>query len=151
LSEVFYRLSKEHEEALLEFFLVLQRTGATRLFHPHKFDVAEAHERCKYIGQDEYHVAIDDGVICAYGMLRGWDAGYAIPSLGLAVHPQKASRGLGRRVFQHLHAVARARGATQVRVKVYRENTRSMALCRSLGYEFRVQEGDHQLVGIIDL
>ncbi len=60
-----------------------------------------------------------EGSIVAYGMLRGWDEGYETPSLGIAVHSEWQARGVGRRMMEHLHQVARVRGAKRIRLKVY--------------------------------
>jgi GNAT superfamily N-acetyltransferase len=49
-------------------------------------------------------------------MMRGWDEGYAIPSLGLATHPDARSQGLGEFLMRGLIQQARNRGATQLRL-----------------------------------
>ena len=113
----FQRLSPEWEQPLVEFFVALSCSGGDRSFHPHPFDAVEAQRRASYTGNDEYHVATDDKTIVAYGMLRGWDEGYEIPSLGIAVHPEWQGRGLGRRMMVHLHEVATTRGANRVRLQ----------------------------------
>jgi ribosomal protein S18 acetylase RimI-like enzyme len=48
--------------------------------------------------------------------------------------------------MEHLHDVARARGATRVRLKVYRENTPAVRLYEAFGYSFEA-EGD-ELIGV---
>ena len=40
-----------------------------------------------YEGDDLYFLQIKDNEIAGYAMLRGWDEGYTIPSLGIALHP----------------------------------------------------------------
>lgn len=77
------------------------------------------------------------GPVVAYGMLRGWEEGFEVPSLGIAVDRQWRGLGLGRRLMSHLHAVAAERGASTVRLKVDRTNTAAIALYRSFGYEFQ--------------
>jgi ribosomal protein S18 acetylase RimI-like enzyme len=84
--------------------------------------------------------------VIAYGLLRGWDEGYDTPSLGIAVSPRSQRNGIGRRLMEHLHDVARARGATRVRLKVYRENTPAVRLYEAFGYSFEA-EGD-ELIGV---
>lgn len=146
----FQRLSSEMEEPLAEFFLALHESGADRSFHPHPFDALEARRRTAYTGNDEYHVATHERTIVAYGMLRGWDDGYEIPSLGIAVHPEWQGRGLGRRMMMHLHDVARARGAIRIRLKVYPGNRAAIQLYENLGYAFTASEGG-QRVGVLSL
>jgi [ribosomal protein S18]-alanine N-acetyltransferase len=146
----FYRISSEWESALAEFFADLKSFGTDRVFHPHPFDAAEARRRATYTGGDEYHIAARGSTIVAYGMLRGWDEGYVTPSLGIAVHPEWQGRGIGRSMMEHLHHVARARGATRIRLKVYPANEVGIRLYESFGYDFAGEEHG-QRVGVLTL
>lgn len=133
------RLTPRHVHDLVGFLARLAESGDGRLFHPHPF-TRQAVEPLAAPGRDdEYHVltAGRDGPVVAYGMLRGWEEGYTVPSLGIAVDGQWRGQGVGRRLVTHLHVIAAARGAATVRLKVYRTNTAAIALYRSFGYEFR--------------
>ncbi|MFN8515656.1 MAG: GNAT family N-acetyltransferase [Chloroflexia bacterium] len=103
-----------------------------------------------YAGADLYYVLIAGDTILGYGMLRGWDAGYEVPSLGIAIHPQYRGSGLGKLLMQFLHCAARWKGATQIRLKVYPDNPRAIKLYQQLGYAFGKMEHE-QLVGIATL
>ena len=83
-------------------------------------------------------------------MLRGWDAGYDMPSLGLAVTPSHRGRGLAREMMHHLHQRAKHRGADRVRLKVDRRDLVAKALYDSLGYRFD-RVSSTELVGYCDL
>lgn len=141
---------------LFRLFEALVDCGADSLFHPHPFTFRMAEAICGLHENeasddavDEYHVAFDPaepGRFVAYGMLRGWSEGYAIPSLGIAVHPSWQGRGVARRFMAHLHAVAADRGAEQVRLKVYRHNEPARRLYESLGYELS-PHSDSELIG----
>ena len=85
-----------------------------------------------------------------YGMLRGWDEGYEIPSLGIAIDPAQQGRGYGQRLMEFLHATARQHGAKRVRLRVHPDNHRAVELYRSLGYSFS-GESDGQKVGMLEL
>jgi ribosomal protein S18 acetylase RimI-like enzyme len=82
-------------------------------------------------------------------MLRGWDEGYEVPSLGIAVLASARGTGLGRTFMQFLHSAARLQGAPRVRLKVYPENAAAWRLYESLGYCFE-PGADHQLLGIYE-
>ena len=130
---------------LASLFAAIAADPKAKYFHPHPLDAAEAGRRAAYAGKDYYCLAYLDGVPAAYGMLRGWDEGYAEPSLGLAVAPAFQGRGLGRALTEHLHEVARARGATTVRLKVYAENAGARALYAKLGYAFETSKPGEEL------
>ena len=83
-------------------------------------------------------------------MLRGWDEGYATPSLGIAVRDDCQRQGVGRIMMEHLHRAAVIRGARTVRLRVHPDNIRARRLYESLGY---VYGGDDrgELVMSVDL
>jgi glycosyltransferase involved in cell wall biosynthesis len=134
-----------HQADLASLFAAIAADPKAKYFHPHPLDAGEAGLRAGYDGRDYYCLAYLDGVPAAYGMLRGWDEGYAEPSLGLAVAPAYQGRGLGRALTEHLHEVARARGATTVRLKVYSENTGARTLYAKLGYAFEASKPGEEL------
>ena len=85
-------------------------------------------------GRDLYLLGIVQGEAIAYGMLRGWDEGYPIPSLGIGVRKDALRMGYGRAMMLALHEAARASGASTVRLRVNPENVAALSLYRSLGY-----------------
>ena len=136
----FRRLMAADAPRLEAFFAALVADGTPATFHPHPFTPDTAAAICRHADStpapcDEYHAGFADGRIVAYGMLRGWVEGYAVPSLGIAVRPDCRGRGVARAFMQHLHGVAADRGATKIRLKVYKTNTSAIGLYESLGYE----------------
>ena len=109
-------LASRHEVGLSDLFCSLSANGDGNFFYPHPLTSEEARKMCRYSGLDQYFAATVNGRILGYGMLRGWDVGYAIPSLGLATHPDARSQGLGDFLMRGLIQQARNRGATQLRL-----------------------------------
>ena len=103
----FRALEPELGGALAGLFGALVASGDTVRFHPHPFTAEEAEARARYSGRDLYYVAVADGRALAYGMLRGWDEGYAVPSLRYRAPP----RGPRRRPGTCVHAVPPCRRA----------------------------------------
>ena len=144
------RVTPADELSLADIFEAIVGGGDAQYFHPHPLTKAEAHRLAHYEGQDLYYVAADGTNVQAYGMLRGWDEGYAIPSLGIIVHPAARGHGLGKLLMLFLHAAARTRGAKKIRLKVYRHNLSARQLYEHLGYRFDTEE-QGQIVGLLDL
>src|SRR5258707_5978777 len=90
------RVCRRHERALASFFEALVARGDDRWFHPHPFTAEYASRLAAHEGRDLYYVATRGDKVAAYGMLRGWDDGYEVPSLGIAVHPDARGFGLAR-------------------------------------------------------
>jgi len=127
----------EQSEALASFFDLLRSAGDERFFHPHELTKAAAKEICRYSGKDYYCLMIRNDDIVAYGMLRGWDEGYEVPSLGIAVSPLFRSIGAGRVLLEFLHLVAKLRNCSEIMLKVDKENHKAFELYRSFGYRFQ--------------
>lgn len=146
----------DDEAAIASFFAALVEAGDDLVFHPHAFTPREAghlaagRDPLGRPTRDLYRFGFMDGIAVAYGLLRGWDEGFNVPSLGVAVHPSRRGRGLARRMMHHLHAAARDRGAAAVRLKVYAHNAAALALYRELGYSFSDLDA-HELLGRLSL
>ncbi|PDT64981.1 GNAT family N-acetyltransferase [Bradyrhizobium ottawaense] len=140
-----------HVTLLAELFAIIAADPSSRRFHPHPFTQADAARICSYHGNDRYVVLRVDDRFLAYGLLRGWDEGYAAPSLGIFVAPELRRRGASRLLMEHLHLVARLSGATQIRLKVYPDNISALKLYLSLGYRFSELLEAGQLVGTLEL
>ena len=126
---------------LVSFFSDLAADSDSRWFHPHPLTPAAALEISRHRGRDIYLAQTVGGEMAGYGMLRGWDAGYDAPSLGIAVHPRFRGRGLAEPFMHHLHDCAAAAAARCIRIKVYDENKPACRLYRKLGYTLSRREG----------
>lgn len=131
----FRRATPEHTPGLTAFFQRLAADSEASHFHPHPFTLAEAEKICGYSGKDLYLVATFWNQVLAYGLLRGWDEGYTIPSLGIAVDASTRGSGLGLSFMRYLHSAAASLGAETIRLKVYADNVRAKSLYEKLGYE----------------
>ena len=100
-----------------------------------------------YPGRDRYVGAWVNGELCGYGMLRGWDAGFSVPSLGIYVIPRARGSGLAEELMRHLHNVA-AEAAPRVRLRVTPDNLPARALYERVGYVFDGTVERGELVGV---
>lgn len=145
-SPEFQVVGPEHADALTRFFERLRAQAVEKFFHPHPLTVEEAQKRAAYQGLDFYCVLMLDGVVVGYGMLRGWDEGYEVPSIGVVVDPAVKGLGYGRSLMKFLRATARQRGADRLRASVNPDNVKMVEYCRSQGYVFQGLENE-RLVG----
>ena len=132
-AEIAFRVvGPDDADALADLFDDIDST----FFRPHPFTADEARRIAHDTGKDVYALLYLDARPVVYGMLRGWDEGYATPSLGIATRTDSRRRGLGRRMMQYLHDLARDRGSTEVRLRVHERNMAARHLYKSLGYEY---------------
>ena len=105
-----------------------------RYFRPHAMTADRAARIARLDGLDLYLLGFVAGEAVAYGMLRGWDEGFPVPSLGIGVRTTATRNGYGGAMMLALHDAARQRGSAQVRLRVHADNRPARALYRSLGY-----------------
>jgi len=130
------RLAPEWQEGLQQFFQDLKAGGDDVFFSPHPADAESIRRIAAHDGKDLYYLLVEQGKVLGYGMLRGWDEGYQIPSLGLAIHQSARGQGLGKMLMDILHRLASRRGANKVRLRVLANNEKALNLYKSLGYAF---------------
>jgi ribosomal protein S18 acetylase RimI-like enzyme len=129
-------LRPEGVSSALDLLRAVAADSEGRFFTPHPFTAEALGRLASDPGRDLYYVMMSGDQAVAYGLLRGWNEGYAVPSLGVAVAPAERGRGLGRIMMDFLHGAARSRGADRVRLRVHAENGRAVKLYRSMGYAF---------------
>lgn len=130
------RLTPARVQGLLALLRALEASGEAEWFRPHPFTPEHLDSLCAKGGRDLYYVIADGPEAFGYGLLRGWDEGYEVPSLGIAIHPQHRGLGLGATLMEFLHSAARLRGSPRVRLRVGADNARAIALYRRVGYRF---------------
>jgi len=146
----FRSIVPEMADALGDFFERLSSMDTAGFFHPHPLTRERANQLCHYAGKDLYFVGTCDSIILAYGLLRGWDEGYEVPSLGIGLAPDVRGTGLARAFMLFLHSAARLRGCARIRLTVFRANVKAVALYQSLGYRLERKNAAED-VGILDL
>jgi ribosomal-protein-alanine N-acetyltransferase len=136
-------------EPLASFLRELDKNGDTKYFCPHPASAQALGELAIGSRQDLYYLLIDGEKVLGYGLLRGWDEGYVMPSLGIAIHPDARNSGLGTALMHFLHAAASRKGATKVRLRVHKDNRKAIAMYEGFGYSFAPgQADDDYWVGI---
>lgn len=121
--------------ALSVFFQRLESDPGSQAFRPHPLTSPHAEQLCRDTTKDHYAVALCNGEIVGYGMLRGWQEGFDVPSLGIAVLPSARGKGLARQMMNYLHLVAASRSAKQIRLRVEPSNEPALGLYHSMGYQ----------------
>jgi RimJ/RimL family protein N-acetyltransferase len=72
--------------------------------------------------RDLYHGLFESGRLVGFFMLRGWDAGYDIPSFGIVIDQQTRGKGYLHDTLEMAAALCREAGAKRFMAKIHPEN-----------------------------
>ncbi len=134
---------------LLEFGEEIRMHGDDYYFSPHQFTVNALSKLAYHPGNDLYYLMITDDKILGYGFLRGWEEGFEVPSLGIAIHPSAQCGGLGKHFMVFLHDMASQKGAEKIRLRVRKDNEKAIKLYKRLSYSFKEDmDNSEYLIGM---
>lgn len=146
----FVKLTPAWVKPLGLFLRDLEDNGDAQFFSPHPSSDAAINALVRSADKDLYCLLVEGKRVLGYGLLRGWDEGYEIPSLGLAIHPSARGSGLGKLVMHFLHVSAFRKGARKIRLRVRKSNRQAVELYEGLGYVLE-EEGNDYLIGFKSL
>jgi len=132
------KISEVDSGKLLKFFSEIVENQDDIFFHPHAFDKETVEYICvNYKGKDLYYVIYLNFDIVGYGILRGWDEGYDIPSLGIILSKKIRGSHISKNFMEFLHLVAKNKGSKSIRIKFNNKNVAIKSLAKKLGYSFK--------------
>ncbi len=132
----YVNVSSAWVDGLTNLFEALILNGDDVNFHPHPLTLEMVNELVDYEGEDLYCLQVMKDKVTGYGMLRGWDEGYKIPSLGIAIHPHYHGQGFASHFMEYLHIQAEQKGARKVMLKVHSRNKKAFRIYERMGYSF---------------
>lgn len=134
-----------YREEIMYFFL--NNVHDYNFFHPHQLTWGALKTILFTKSKDCYLLMVDKGLILGYGLLRGWDEGFKIPSLGILIDKNNRGKGLSKILVNKLHEIAKERGSDKIRLSVYVDNLKAISLYKKLGYKFSEFRDTSILIG----
>jgi len=127
-------LQRGDGEALARLLEDQAETEAARVFHPFPLTRDTALRLVAAARADRYWGAWIDGRMVGFAMLRGWDAGFEVPSFGILVDRRFWRRGIGTTLTAEALQTARIAGCGWVRLTVYASNRVALRLFDRAGF-----------------
>jgi ribosomal protein S18 acetylase RimI-like enzyme len=84
---------------------------------------------------NKYYSVVFNEKIIGLGMLRGWDEGFLVPSIGLLIDKDFQGMGLGKLLLEYLLNEAKKLHCHRVRLTVYVSNQAAVNLYKSVGFQ----------------
>jgi len=116
-------------------------------FKPHELNWGSLKNIVLCKSQDVYIFMCNEKEIIGYGMLRGWDEGYDVPSLGILISEPERGKGLSIVLMDKLHEIAKNKKSQKVRLTVFKNNINAIKLYEKMEYQFEELNSD-SLLGI---
>lgn len=121
-------------EELADFFQHNNVPAVTEHFHPFELSRTVAYNIATLPRADHYYGAFVLNRVVGMVMLRGWDAGYAVPSLGIIINRDNYRQKLGGLLMRHAIDAARQMSVVSIRLTVSTSNTSAVQLYSGLGF-----------------
>lgn len=135
------RLKAGDSELLYDLFRQADREYYT-YFTAFEIDLVQISDILKAAKKDPYFGFFIQDALIGFFMLRGFDAGYEIPSYGVFISEKYAGKGLARLSVEYAIAYCKLNHIPRLMLKVHPLNIRALNLYLKMGF---VQTGfDHK-------
>ena len=121
------------DAAEVSALLRAQPPGYARFFYAFGSEAGEIAALLARRERDVYSGMYWQGRLVAFFMLRGWDAGYEVPSFGVVVDAEHRGRAFMRIALDVAKLVCRLSGASRLMAKIHPDNV-SPRGARRLGF-----------------
>jgi len=95
---------------------------------------------------DKFYIMSFNNTIIAYGMLRGYQEGYKIPSLGILIGEDYRGKGYSKTMMRFLENEA-SKTSDEIRLTVFKKNITAISLYKKMGYVLE-NYNDDSLLGL---
>ena len=136
-------LTHEHIASLVE--LGNNNKEEFKYFTPHIFTREVITDVVDSSNLDLYYVITYEDKIIGYGMLRGMDDGYNVPSLGIGIDKEFYGTGVATTLVEFLEVTSKLHGYKKMRLRVYMENHRAYHFYNKLGYTYEPYDNESAL------
>ncbi|MEO7634580.1 MAG: GNAT family N-acetyltransferase [Sphingomicrobium sp.] len=141
-TDLFLRPLTPADAAIAAGLLADQPADYLKYFHPFGADEMTIAETLGARDRDVYSGLFLGGALICIFMLRGWDAGFTIPSFGLVVAANRRGREVLTVALEAAKLTARLAGAERIMCKVHPENLAGTRGALRLGFVPASQEPD---------
>lgn len=108
--------------------------GYMRFYSTFSFAEASLRPAIARADKDRYWGIFAGKTFAGYFMLRGLDAGYAVPAYGVFIPDAFSGLGLSRLALQYAVCWCRMRGIKEVMLKCHPTNTKALGVYRAFGF-----------------
>lgn len=109
----------------------------SKYFIPFDFTVESVSAVLNKGEKDMYYGIYINSKLAGFYMLRGWDAGYDVPSYGVWIAKEFSSKGLSKLTLHHALSVCRINNIKKLMLKVHPDNLVAKKLYEDFGFIYQ--------------
>jgi len=136
-------ISTQHAPELSELLLSSEKEYSKH-FIPFNFDLESVFRVLDKVVNDLFFGIFIKNKIVGFYMLRGWDAGYEIPSYGVWISKDFSSKGLSKLTLNHAISVCKINSIKKIMLKVHPENLIAKKIYEDFGF---INQGIDEKIG----
>jgi ribosomal-protein-alanine N-acetyltransferase len=110
------------DAAAISSMLKAQTPGYTRFFYAFSFEATEIGRMLAACDRDVYTGIFWRGELVGIFFLRGWDAGYEVPSFGVLIDERQRGGSFMRLSLEMAKLICRLSGAPRLMAKIHPDN-----------------------------
>jgi len=129
-------ISTQHAPELSELLLSSEKEYSKH-FIPFNFDLESVFRVLDKVVNDLFFGIFIKNKIVGFYMLRGWDAGYEIPSYGVWIAKEYSSKGLSKLTLNHAISVCKINSIKRLILKVHPENLIAKKIYEDFGFVYQ--------------
>lgn len=116
----------------------------SKYFIPFQFDLASISAVLRKAEKDMFFGLYVEKKLIGFYMLRGWDAGYEIPSYGVWISESFSSKGLSKLTLHHAISICKINKIEKLMLKVHPDNLIAKKIYEDFGFAY---EGIDERIG----
>jgi RimJ/RimL family protein N-acetyltransferase len=106
----------------------------TKYFIPFSFDLQTISEILSNAIKDLFYGVYVDNILVGFYMLRGFDAGFVIPSYGVWISKDYSSKGISKLTLQHAISFCKINNINKLMLKVHPDNIVAKGIYETFGF-----------------
>ncbi|MCZ7610331.1 MAG: GNAT family N-acetyltransferase [Ignavibacterium sp.] len=108
----------------------------SKYFIPFEFDIESVSKVMGKAVKDMFYGIYVNSILVGFYMLRGWDAGYDIPSYGVWISENFSSKGLSKLTLHHAISICKINKVKKLMLKVHPDNITAKRIYEDFGFTF---------------
>jgi ribosomal-protein-alanine N-acetyltransferase len=108
----------------------------SKYFIPFNFDLESIKKVLSGVKNDMFYGIYTNQKLIGFYMLRGWDAGYDIPSYGVWISQKYSSKGISKLTLYHAISICKINNVQKLMLKVHPDNLVAKNIYEGFGFIF---------------